>query len=197
LIAVADCTGHGVPGAFMSMLGNSFLHEIVIEQGITQPAKILDELKADVINALKQTGASGESSDGMDISLLSFDDSNGTVEFAGAYNPLYHVHNGELIETGGDKQPVGYMRGKDGKVFTNHQVKVHKGDSLYILSDGYIDQFGGPRGKKHKSRQLKELLLNLQDLPMLEQEEKLRMHFNTWKQDYEQTDDVCVIGVRI
>jgi len=167
-----------------------------MEQGITEPAKILDELKKEVISALKQTGAAGESKDGMDIALLTFDEDSSSVQFAGAYNSLYCIQNGVLNETRGNKQPIGFLNKKD-KVFTNHTIELQKGDTLYIFSDGYADQFGGPKGKKLKYGPFKELLLSLHEYPMPEQEEKLRAHFDEWKDHHRQTDDVCIIGVKI
>jgi len=195
LIAAVDCTGHGVPGAFMSILGNAYLNQIVMEEGITSPGNILDALKEKVARALKQTGSIGEARDGMDIAILAFSNDNSQVEYAGAYNPLYHLCNGEITETRGSRQPIGFM--KEREPFINHSIDLQKGDMLYIFTDGYADQFGGPKGKKFKYQPFKELLLTLQELPMLEQEEKLRIHFDQWKGERDQTDDVCVIGVRV
>ena len=196
LIAAVDCTGHGVPGAFMSMIGNSFLNEIVNERGIIQPNLILSELRHSVIRALKQSDKDDGSKDGMDISLLSFDDKNNTVEFAGANNPFWIVSKGECIEYKADKRPIGYFQGKE-LPFTNHIVELSKGDSLYVFSDGYADQFGGPKGKKFKYRQLQEMLISIQNEPMMKQEEILLATFNKWKGNLEQVDDVLVIGIRI
>jgi len=198
LIAAVDCTGHGVPGAFMSMIGISFLNEIVIEKGITNPGEILSELRHMVIRSLKQTGAGGEAQDGMDIALLSFDDKNSTVEFAGANNPLWicRKENGKVNEYKPDKRPIGFFRGQ-GLPFTNQVIEVKTGDSLYIFSDGYADQFGGPKGKKLKYKPLQELLLSIQKEKMLRQEEILTEHFRKWKGTLEQIDDVLVIGIRV
>ncbi|MGZ4055849.1 MAG: tetratricopeptide repeat protein [Bacteroidia bacterium] len=195
LISAVDCTGHGVPGAFMSMIGNAFLNEIVNEKGITEPGIILSELRTIVIKALKQTGAGGEQRDGMDISLLSFSADN-TVEWAGANNPLWLIRKGELIEYKPDKRPIGFFKGQ-GLPFTNHKIQLEKGDSLYIFTDGYADQFGGPKGKKFKYTQLKEVLLSIQNLPMLKQEEFLMQKFKSWQGNLDQIDDVCIIGVRV
>ncbi len=200
IIASVDCTGHGVPGAFMSMIGISFLNEIVNERGITQPGLILGELRNLIIKALKQTGVVGESKDGMDISLLAFDDKKSTVEFAGANNPLLMFRKEgssyTIEETAPDKRPIGYFRG-EGLPFTNHSIKFQKGDTFYLFTDGYADQFGGPKGKKLKHKNFIELLLTLQEESMLDQEKRLLRSFNEWKGDLEQIDDVLVIGVRV
>lgn len=196
LIAAVDCTGHGVPGAFMSMIGNTFLNEIINEKGITQPNIILNELRDMIIKSLKQTGSGGQNKDGMDVSILSFDDKNNMVEFAGANNPLCLIRNGVATKINGDKQPIGYHDGK-GSPFTNHRIETQKGDSLYIFSDGITDQFGGKDGKKFKYKQFQAFLLSIQDKPMLEQEKLILELFIAWKGKLEQTDDVLVIGVKI
>jgi sigma-B regulation protein RsbU (phosphoserine phosphatase) len=220
LIAAVDCTGHGVPGAFMSMIGNGFLNQVVNEKGITTPSEILVQLRALIIASLKQSGAAGENKDGMDISLLSFDDSNNTVEYAGANNPLWVIRKNEqtgkgtenaqvisnmltntlplpvIEEIKADKQPIGiYLT--ELKPFTNHQVKLYPGDSLYIFTDGFVDQMGGPSGKKFKSKTFKELLFSIQHLPMKKQEEVIRKTLQEWKGRFDQTDDILVIGVRV
>ena len=196
IIAAVDCTGHGVPGAFMSMIGNAFLNEIINERGITEPGKILSELRFLVISALKQTGAMGEMRDGMDIALVSIENNN--VEFAGAYNPVWIIRSGEnkMEEIKADKRPIGYFKGK-GLPFSNHKFEIKKGDSLYLFTDGYADQFGGPQGKKFKYKQLEEKLLTVCKLPMEEQKNILEKTFDDWKGNLEQLDDVCVIGIRL
>ena len=209
----ADCTGHGVPGAFMSMIGNSLLNEIIIEKGITEADKILNELRKAIINTLGQTGASGESRDGMDIALCVWHkDTNkpasaealpagrqgsaGRLEFAGANNPLYLIRNGELIETKADKQPIGYEQGKD-QPFTKHEIQLQKGDTIYIFSDGYQDQSGGPRNKKFMKKQFRQLFLDIQGKSMQEQKEILDNTIEAWKGDLEQVDDILVIGIEV
>ena len=196
LIAAVDCTGHGVPGAFMSMIGNTFLHEIVNEKGIIQPDLILNELREMIITSLKQTGSDGQNKDGMDIAILSFDDKKEIVEFAGANNPLCLIRKGEITKIEGNKQPIGYYSGKV-VPFTNHKIEINKEDSLYIFSDGIIDQFGGKDGKKFKLKQFQQILLSIQDKPMLEQETVLLERFSQWKGNLEQTDDVLIIGIKI
>ncbi len=201
IIAAVDCTGHGVPGAFMSMIGNAFLNEIVLEKGITKPGEILSELRFLVKKALKQTGAEGETRDGMDMSLLCFE--NERMEFSGANNPVWILRSGsdtiQIIK--GDKRPIGYHKGQ-GLPFTNHEIKLSKGDSVYIFSDGMADQFGGlpssgSGGKKFKYKQLQKDLLSIKDKPMPEQEAYLQNKFNAWKGNLEQVDDVLVIGIRV
>lgn len=196
IIAAVDCTGHGVPGAFMSMIGNTFLHEIVNEKRITEPGKILDELRKRVIRALSQEGEEGGRRDGMDMALCAIDEDAMTLEFAGANNPVYIAKNGEITEIKGDKQPVGYMPEKMDP-FTNHSVKIAKGDAVYIFSDGYADQFGGPKGKKFMYKRFKELILSIQQLPMESQLKSLDNTIIEWMGELEQLDDICVMGIRV
>ena len=153
IIVVADCTGHGVPGAFMSMLGSALLNEAVNNMGKLQANLILNELRDQVILSLRQTGQSGEAKDGMDISLCILNKDNMKLQYAGAYNPLYLIRKGKLKVIKGDNMPIG-ISSKAGKSFTNHEIKVYKDDSLYLFSDGYADQFGGEKGKKYMSTRL-------------------------------------------
>jgi serine phosphatase RsbU (regulator of sigma subunit) len=196
IIAAIDCTGHGVPGAFMSMIGNAFLHEAVDEKGITQPDLIFNELRNNIIVSLKQKEVIDSTKDGMDMALLTFNETNTIVEFAGANNSLWLIRNGKCIEFKGDKMPIGYFHGKE-LPFTNHKIDIMKGDTLYIFTDGYADQFGGQNGKKLKYKQFNELLLSIQNMSMLEQELFILKKFNDWKGRHEQVDDVCVIGIRV
>jgi len=196
IIAAVDCTGHGVPGAFMSMIGTAFLNEIVNERAITQADLILSELRHLVIRALKQTGAEGGTSDGMDISILSFDEKNNTVEFAGANNPLWIFRNGNINEYSPDKRSIGYHQGK-GLPFNLQKIDLQKNDSLYIFTDGYPDQFGGEKGKKFKYKQLKEKLTSICNLSCEEQKTILEKTFDNWKGNLEQVDDVLVIGIKV
>jgi len=192
---VADCTGHGVPGAFMSMIGTSLLNEIIIEKGINDTDKILNEMRAQIIKSLSQE-EEGAQKDGMDISLCKLNMKKRTVEFSGAHNSLIHI-SGEKLETyRGDHQPVGLLLG-DKKPFTKYKVKLKKDDMLYIYSDGYQDQFGGEKGKKYMAAKFKKQLLRISSKDEKEQLILLSKEFSTWIQDYEQIDDVCVMGVRI
>lgn len=196
ILVAADCTGHGVPGAFMSMLGVSFLNEIVNKNNTIQPSLILNQLRNQVKRTLDQTGKEGEAKDGMDIAVCVLDTETMKLQYSGAYNPLYLFRNGELIETKADKMPIGiYIREKDS--FTNHEINLEPGDTFYIFSDGFADQFGGPNGRKFKSRPFKQLLTNIQSRSMLEQWEILESTFDDWRGDINQIDDVIILGIRI
>lgn len=195
IIVAADCTGHGVPGAFMSMLGISFLNEIISENKITDAAGILNRLRHQVIDALQQKGTPGEAKDGMDLALCVLDKRSAKLQFAGANNPLYYIRNGELYEIKGDKMPVAIHVKMDS--FTNHELTVSPGDVFYLFSDGYADQFGGPNGKKFKYRSLKELLVSIHQKDMNEQCEILDKQFEEWKGDNDQVDDVVIVGFSI
>ena len=192
---VADCTGHGVPGAFMSMIGTSLLNEIIIEKGIKETDKILSEMRAQIIRSLSQEDE-GAQKDGMDISLCKLNMKKKTVEFSGAHNSLIHVRGEELKTYRGDHQPVGLLLGEK-KPFTKHKVKLKKDDMLYIYSDGYQDQFGGAKGKKYMAAKFKKQLLKMSNRSEDQQLAILDQEFSSWINDYEQIDDVCVMGVRI
>ncbi len=212
ILTVADCTGHGVPGAFMSMLGISFLNEIVRKKEITKASDVLDLLRGSIIEALQQKGTSGEQKDGMDIALCVLNTKNYQLQFAGANNPLYLVtgcsslvtgelnqqpetSNQKLIELTPDKMPVAIHEHMEN--FTNHEYQLRKGDIIYLISDGYEDQFGGPKNKKFMAKQLKELFVNIGEKPMTEQQEILNTTFENWRGEHEQIDDVTVLGIKI
>jgi len=195
IITAGDCTGHGVTGAFLSMIGISLLNQLVNESGITEPAQILNHLNNGIITALKQK--SNEVSDGMDIAICSFDLNKRTLEYAGANRPLYMVRNGEIREIKPDKLAIGGFRLNTEAVFTNHQVELLEGDLIYIFSDGFADQFGGTRGKKLLSKRLREKLITLKEKPMSEQQKLLAQYFDEWKGNFEQVDDVLLIGIRV
>ena len=194
--AVCDCTGHGVPGSFMSMLGTALLNEVVNEKKITDPADILDMLRVKIILALKQKGISGENQDGMDMCLVRINKQRTELVYAAANNSLYIVRNGQLSDHKGDKQPVGISGGTNLQ-FSQHLIALQPGDSIYAFTDGYADQFGGPKGKKFKYRQLEELLLANAGHTMSEQKEILENKFFEWKSGHAQVDDVCAIGIKI
>ena len=158
--SVVDCTGHGVPGAFMSMIGYSLLNEIVIESGVKETDQIVTQLSNQIKSSLEQKGALEESRDGMDMLLCRWDKNKNELMYTGAKNALHIVRNGELIEYPGDQRPVGYETGRN-IPFTKTNFQLIKGDMLYLFSDGYADQFGGKRGKKFKSNKLKELLMEI------------------------------------
>lgn len=226
VIAVADCTGHGVPGAFMSMLGIAILNEIVVKEYITQASQVLIELRKKVIRALHQKGEVGEQKDGMDIALCAIDTESNRLQFAGANNPLYIIRknpqdhriqdksNKELpdaieddlagfFEVKPDKMPAAIHEKME--LFTNHVITLFKGDVLYMFSDGFADQFGGEKGKKFKYKPFKELLLDISDEPMSVQKEILDTTLTGWMaavnpgtgEHHEQVDDVTVLGLRV
>ncbi len=212
-IAVADCTGHGVPGGFMSMLGVAFLNEITAHKELLSPAEILNQLRSKIIKELGQKGALGESRDGMDISMLKIDKFGKTIEWSGANNPLWIMSTNEKVigsddgslpieksfhhfcEIKANKQPIGYHVNQE--PFTNHKMMLNKDDLLYLITDGYVDQFGGEKGKKFMKKRFKQLLMNNIDIPIDNQKEALDTYFNQWKGNIDQLDDVCVIGIKI
>ena len=194
-VAVVDCTGHGVPGAFMSMLGMSFLNSISSVPYLQSPAEILNELRDKVVRELGQKGKSENTKDGMDISLVRINLKTREIQWAGANNALNLVRNNVFEEIKADKQPIGFHHNPG--PFTNHSLQLNQGDSIYIYSDGFADQFGGPLGKKFKYRQLEELLLRNSQLKSKEQQEVLEQAFISWKGTLEQVDDVCIIGIKL
>ncbi|KPK85193.1 MAG: hypothetical protein AMS27_08045 [Bacteroides sp. SM23_62_1] len=195
IFCAADCTGHGVPGAFMSMLGITFLDEIVNQRNVLAVNEILNNLRKDVIKALKQTGKEQEQKDGMDISLCQYDKETNRLEFAGAYNPIYLIRDEKLEEFKADRMPISYLEDIT-LPFQSQTINVKKGDIVYLFSDGYADQFGGPDGKKYKYGSLKEFLLKIYTMKMSEQKRLLEENFYSWKGDREQIDDVILMGVR-
>ncbi len=197
LLIAADCTGHGVPGAFMSLLNISLLNEITLQRKLTQPDLILNSVREQILTTLNPEGVETESKDGMDCMLCSFDFKNGKMEFAAANNPLWILKGGslEIEEYKPDKQPVGFH--SIYKPFTLQTSALEKGDTVYAFTDGFADQFGGPKGKKFKYKQLEELILANGKRPMIEQKNALENSFEAWKGDLEQVDDVLVIGIRI
>lgn len=193
---VADCTGHGVPGAFMSMLGIAFLNEIFSKHEKLSTDLVLNELRKQVIDSLHQTGKEGESQDGMDVSLFIFDRKKMELEYSGANNSLIIFRNGEMIELKADKMPIGIHTNTD-KSFSRKEIKLQKNDMLYAFSDGYPDQFGGPKGKKFMIRKFKALLGKIHNLPMAEQKRSLEKTLDDWMADTIQIDDILVMGVRV
>ncbi|MBN2348509.1 MAG: SpoIIE family protein phosphatase [Bacteroidales bacterium] len=191
-IAAVDCTGHGVPGAFMSFIGYNSLNKIVKELNITQPAAILNQLNDEVATTLHQKGKDIVN-DGMDIAMVSFDRKTRELEYSGAFNPLYLIRNDELIETKANRFSIGRSTERNNE-FTNHSIKIKSGDVIYIFSDGYADQFGGPDNKKFKTYNLKELFLKIHKKPMNEQLEILESTFFQWMGENDQIDDILIIG---
>lgn len=203
IVAVADCTGHGVPGAFMSMLGSALLNDIVNNMNTLQAHLILNELRDRIILSLRQTGEADEARDGMDIALCVIDREHMELQYAGAHNPLYLIREGKLKEHKADMMPIG-ISSEAGKSFTNHHLSLKKDDALYLFSDGYVDQIGGERRKKFLSSRFKPLLLEVQDRIMFDQKAVLEQTLNEWmgltgplENVYEQIDDVVVMGIKI
>jgi len=193
IFSAVDCTGHGVPGAFVSIVGFNGLNRTVNEFKLRDPGKILDKLTELVVGTFSKSES--QIKDGMDIALCNINYDNLKLTYAGANNPLILIRNKEIIEVKANKQPIGEFENL--VPFTTHEVQLQKDDCIFIYSDGFADQFGGPKGKKFKGKNLKELLLSLNDLSMKDQYAKLDEVFEEWKGDFEQLDDVCVIGVRI
>ena len=195
IIAAVDCTGHGVPGAFMSLIGYNILNKIVNEQKIIDPKQILFELNEGVLAALYKNES--ESKDGMDIAICKINHQQNTLEYAGAMRPLWIVSpDGNLTEIKADKIPIGTKQ-KDREIqieYSNHVIKTNKGDIFYIFTDGYADQFGGNKDKKYSTGKFKELLISHSKEGMDVQEQKLKEEHLNWKQENEQVDDILIIG---
>jgi serine phosphatase RsbU (regulator of sigma subunit) len=200
VLLAADCTGHGVPGALMSMLGISYLNEIVQRREITQANQILNELRKQIKHSLRQHGQPDEAKDGIDMALCVLDLRNMLMQYSGANNPLYLIRDvddiPDLKEIKADRMPIGYYQGKD-KTFTNHNIQLQIGDTFYIFSDGFIDQKGGKENKKFMNKNFKKLLLEIHDQPMYDQKNILDKALSDWMGSYSQMDDILVIGVRM
>ena len=194
IVIAADCTGHGVPGAFMRMLGISFLNEIIINKKIERPDLILNALRDSIINSLKQLDYQSDVKDGMDITVCAIDYDKSILEFAGANNPLFLIQNGELIHIKGDKMPVAIHETME--PFRLNTFELKKGDTFYTFSDGFVDQFGGPYQKKFLTKNFKDALMVMQDKSMYEQGIALDKIFEDWKKEVDQVDDVTLIGMR-
>ena len=195
IVMIADCTGHGVPGAFMSMLGVAFLNEIVSKNPTIKANQVLNELREQVIQSLHQTGKEGESQDGMDVTIFILDKEKMEVEYAGANNPLFIFHNGSLTELKADKMPIG-IHIRASLPFTSHTEKIQKGDMIYAFTDGFPDQFGGPLGKKFMIKNFKKVLEEINSKPMNEQKIILDQTIDDWMANTDQVDDILVMGVR-
>ena len=197
LVAVVDCTGHGIPGALMSIVGNSFFRLCETETSVNSPGEALDFVNAGVQNTLRQTQESKTVRDGMDACMIGWNKDNQTIYFAGAKNPIYIVRKNKIKEIKGNRHSIG--NDNDGQLihFTTQQIPVEKGDMIYMCTDGYQDQFGGEDGKKFKIKNFKNLLLEISAFPMDQQQKRLAQVFNDWKGEHEQVDDVCIFGIRI
>jgi PAS domain S-box-containing protein len=194
-IAVIDCTGHGVPGAMMSMVANSIFKEVFINKKLTDPSLILSGLDVELDRAIN-TSKDATFNDGMDVALIRIDKLTNELVFSGAFRNIHIAQNKELTELKGSRYPIGFYSGIT-KYFENKTVSLQKGDAVYLYTDGFIDQFGGERNKKLNKSNFKELLKTIADMSLEEQEAFLDYSFNNWKQHNEQTDDVLVIGIKI
>ncbi|WP_038031998.1 7TM diverse intracellular signaling domain-containing protein [Thermonema rossianum] len=199
LVAAVDCTGHGVPGAFMSLIGNTLLNQIVYERGITRPSEILRQLHHEVRSALKQEEGTG--SDGMDLALCCFHKELQVIEFAGAYNPLWYVADGEFFEVKGDKMPIGGIRRGIDRHFTNHLIDISRYQNVecFLFSDGFADQFGGPKRRKYMLKRFRETILRASKEFVSAKSQHLFLHkeFEEWRGNENQVDDVLVMGLRV
>jgi serine phosphatase RsbU (regulator of sigma subunit) len=197
--ATGDCTGHGVPGGFMTMLGLTFLEEIIAGRRIEDPAEVLNLLRAKIINALNQNGSIGEQKDGMDITICRVDKTNNTLSYASANNSLYVIRRNEdapiMEKLPADRQPCGFYH--NNQPFTTRTVQLKQGDCIYTLTDGYADQFGGPKGKKFRVKELENILLKACHKTFKEQRDVLSNELNKWQGNLEQVDDVLIIGVSV
>jgi serine phosphatase RsbU (regulator of sigma subunit) len=195
-LMTADCTGHGVPGAMMSMMGINFLNEIVNEKKILSPAEILNQLRKDIIKALNPEGSIIETKDGLDCCLCIFDFQHLKLSYANANNNFYIIRNNELITSESNKMPVGAGHNSM-QLFKEWQIDLQKNDIIITLTDGYADQFGGPKGKKFKYKQLESMLLESAHLPLSEIKNNLDIAIDSWKGELEQVDDICIIGIKV
>ena len=194
VVVAADCTGHGVPGAIMSMFGVAFLHQIVGVMGETTPAFILNEMRSVIIGSLQQSEES-EVKDGMDMSIVTIDADEKVLEYAGAFNPLFFIRNGQITVVPSDSMPVSY--GEIDRSFNNQKIAYQAGDCFYLFSDGFASQFGGENDKKLKQIGFRQLILDNHALPMCEQKDVYDAFFEKWKGDREQIDDVLLMGIRL
>jgi phosphoserine phosphatase RsbU/P len=195
LAGVFDCTGHGIPGAFMSMLGVTLLNETVIREKIIEPHLILNRLREKIIEALGQKGIYLEVKDGMDGSIISYDLTNKTLVYSGAFNPMYLIRDNKIIEFMGDRMTLSYQ---DNTLdFSRQEIKTKPDDLVYLFTDGYIDQFGGQGEKKFLRNQFKQVLLKIQKNPLAVQKEILLDTYKIWKGNGDQVDDITVVGLRL
>jgi phosphoserine phosphatase RsbU/P len=195
--SAVDCTGHGVPGALVSMVGHNWLDYALKDLKLERPVDILGALNVGVTSTFKEKDEDGAVKDGMDIALCCVDYDNMKLQFAGAYNPAIIVRNGELIQLKGDKCPIGAFSRRAASGFTHQEMDIMKGDMVYVFSDGYADQFGGEDGRKFLMANFKKLLIEVHSLPVDQQKEKLEQTFFDWMKYENQLDDILVVGVRI
>ena len=192
--AAVDCTGHGVPGAFMSIIGNNALNNALRE--FDTPSEILDSLNQGISSTLhNNTIGVSTTKDGMDLALCCYDPKTQEIQYAGAFNPLYIIRNNDIIQTKADKFAIGTYFDNPQQKYTNHTFKLEKNDKVYIFSDGYADQFGGPKGKKLMYKNFRDYLLTIHNEPIHNQRELLNDNIEKWKGNLEQIDDILVIGM--
>ncbi|TNE55970.1 MAG: tetratricopeptide repeat protein [Bacteroidetes bacterium] len=196
-VAAADCTGHGVPGALVSIVNYNLLNKAVKENGLRDTALILDDVNEGLYESLNRGKSSGHLKDGMDINLIALDRKHKTVQYSGANNPLYLIREGEVIVHKANKFPVGYYMDGQKQQFDSNTIPLKEGDMLYLFTDGYADQFGGPGGKKFKYRQLRDTFLDISGMELDNQHQELEKRFKNWKGNLEQIDDVLIIGIKI
>lgn len=197
MVAAVDCTGHGVPGAFMSIVGFNQLNHAVTDSGAIMASDILDKLNKGVIETLNEGSSSTSIRDGMDMALCVFPPEKNKLYFAGANNPLIIIRNNEIIKIKGDKLPIGAYEGKEQASFTNHEIEIMPGDCLYLFSDGYADQFGGESDKKFLINRFLKLLLEIHKHPLDEQKQILQERLDRWMGKNSQVDDILVIGIKV
>jgi len=197
VVTAADSTGHGVPGAFMSLMGMVFLNEIVATAGVEKPDQILEMMREKIISAFGQDISRERINAGMDLALITIDQEEMNLDYAGAFNPAIIIRNKEVIELKGDKMPIGYHPYLMEHHFTSQSFELKKGDRIYLFSDGYVDQFGWRNNKKYMKKNFKKLLLEVQKVPMKAQKMLLENSFKNWKGDLDQVDDIVVLGMEI
>ncbi|MGZ3885308.1 MAG: PP2C family protein-serine/threonine phosphatase, partial [Bacteroidia bacterium] len=195
VIAAVDCTGHGVPGAFMTVIGNSLLNQIVNFSGVTDPGRILTQLDKKLQETMQQHG-NIITNDGMDAAICRYRINKREITFSGAKRPLYIFKQGELIEIKGNKSPIGSYGHEYDKLFSEHKISVNKNDTIYLFSDGLQDQFGGGDGKKFMIKRFRDMLGEIQNISMRDQAERIEREMTLWQKGYEQTDDMLLIGIR-
>ena len=197
IFAAVDCTGHGIPGALISVIGFNYLHRAVVENGLSIPSEILQYLDVGVNERLRQTDNESGVNDGMELGLCSLNTKTRLLQYSGAYNPMYIVSKGELTIVKADKLEIGVNPDGVADDYTNHTIQLEKGDCVYLFSDGFADQFGGPKGKKFMYKQLRDVLVENSKRDMSDQKKILNSIFHNWKGSEEQVDDVLLIGVRV
>ena len=196
LLAVADCTGHGVPGAFMSMLGVALLNEISRRKEITQPNHVLNTMRHELKSCLQQKGNEYEADDGLNLAFITIEFDKNKLQYAGAFNPLYLVRNNELIIIEADKMPIG-IHHTEKESFTNHTIQLQKADAFYLFTDGYIDQFGGPDNTRFTSQRFKNLIMDIHSKHMHKQKLIFNKIIEKWMKNETQIDDMTIVGFRV